>query len=85
MKNDLYSVYHLSISYFLHTGMLKSTPLLFSGRHAVNGGMMAANLGAYGYFMSDHAFNSGMTMLSATTGLSSVMGVTLTMAIGGEF
>lgn len=64
--------------------MLKSNPLLLPGRHALNGSMLAANAGAYGYFMMDHSFNSGMTMLGATTSLSSIMGVTLTMAIGGK-
>ncbi|XP_045181151.2 NAD(P) transhydrogenase, mitochondrial-like [Mercenaria mercenaria] len=64
-------------------GTLKSNPLLMPGRHALNGGMLLANIGAYGYFMMDNAYASGLAMLGTTTTLSSVMGVTLTMAIGG--
>ncbi|KAH3896793.1 hypothetical protein DPMN_020974 [Dreissena polymorpha] len=47
--------------------------------------MLLANVGAYGYFMMDGAYMSGLTMLASTTTLSSVMGVTLTMAIGGKW
>ncbi|XP_052260057.1 NAD(P) transhydrogenase, mitochondrial-like [Dreissena polymorpha] len=64
-------------------GVLKSNPLLLPGRHPLNLGMLLANVGAYGYFMMDGAYMSGLTMLASTTTLSSVMGVTLTMAIGG--
>lgn len=64
-------------------GVLKSNPTLLSGRHLMNGGMMATNIGAYGYFMMDNAYASGLSMLGITTGLSSALGVTLTMAIGG--
>ncbi|KAH3898331.1 hypothetical protein DPMN_022559 [Dreissena polymorpha] len=46
--------------------------------------MLLANVGAYGYFMMHGAYMSGLTMLASTTILSSVMGVTLTMAIGGK-
>lgn len=64
-------------------GTLKSNPLILPGRHAMNAGMLLSNIGAYGYFMMDNAYASGLAMLSATTTLSSIMGVTLTMAIGG--
>jgi len=36
-----------------------------------------------GYFLYDPAFTSGISMLGTTATLSSIMGVTLTMAIGG--
>merc|ERR1719230_1868153 len=36
-----------------------------------------------GMFMVDPSFNAGISMLGTTAALSSVMGVTLTMAIGG--
>lgn len=64
-------------------GLLKSDPLLLPGRHAMNAALMAANVGAMGYFLANETFGSGMGMLAATAGLSSVMGVTLTSAIGG--
>ena len=51
----------------------------------MNASMLAANIGAYGYFMMDNAYASGLAMLGTTTTLSSIMGVTLTMAIGGRF
>lgn len=70
--------------YVVYAGMLKSNPLILPGRHLMNGGMMTANIGAYGYFMMDPAYLSGLQALGATTTLSSIMGVTLTMAIGGE-
>lgn len=83
-KDD--SIFHLShfiLSIIL--GVLKSNPLLLPGRHAMNMGMLASNIGAYGYFMMDNAYASGLSMLGITTTLSSAMGVTLTMAIGGNF
>merc|ERR1712002_139257 len=45
--------------------------------------LLAANIGAMGYFLMDPSFNTGMAMLGTTATLSGVMGVTLTMAIGG--
>merc|ERR1712055_572858 len=44
---------------------------------------MTANVGAMGYFLMDPSFTAGISMLGTTAALSSVMGVTLTMAIGG--
>ena len=66
------------------TGVLKSDPLLLPGRNLLNSSMMAANIGAMAYFMSDHSPTVGLSMLGATTALSSVLGVTLTAAIGGR-
>lgn len=64
-------------------GLLNSAPLLLPGRHALNSGLLAANIAAMGYFLADPNFNVGISMLGTTSALSAVMGVTLTMAIGG--
>lgn len=64
-------------------GSLKSDPLLLPGRHALNAGLLMGNVGAMGTFLYDNSFSLGMSMLGTTTALSSIMGVTLTMAIGG--
>merc|ERR1712226_887321 len=71
------------IAYGKLNGNLSSAPLMLPGRHALNGGLLAANVGAMGYFLMDPSFGMGMGMLGTTAALSSVMGVTLTMAIGG--
>jgi len=71
------------IAYGKLNGNLSSNPLMLPGRHALNGGLMAANVGAMGYFLSDPSMSVGLAMLGTTATLSSVMGVTLTMAIGG--
>ena len=64
-------------------GTLKSDPLLLPGRHLLNGGMFAANAGAMAWYMTNPGFTADMTCLGTTATLSSVMGVTLTAAIGG--
>lgn len=64
-------------------GLLNSAPVLLPGRHAINGGLMAANVGAMGYFLMDPSYTSGIACLGATSTMSAIMGVTLTMAIGG--
>merc|ERR1711863_28752 len=71
------------IAYGKLNGNLNSNPLMLPGRHAINGGLLAANAGAMGYFLMTPELGMGMGMLSTTAALSSVMGVTLTMAIGG--
>merc|ERR1711936_1279010 len=71
------------VAYGKLQGVLNSAPLMLPGRHALNAGLMAGNVGALGYFLYDPAFTSGISMLGTTAGLSSIMGVTLTMAIGG--
>merc|ERR1712158_299762 len=71
------------IAYGKLNGNLNSNPLMLPGRHALNGGLLAANAGAMGYFLMTPELGMGMGMLSTTAALSSVMGVTLTMAIGG--
>merc|ERR1712088_233300 len=71
------------VAYGKLQGVLNSAPLMLPGRHAINGGLLAANVGAMGYFLMDPSFTAGISMLGTTAALSSVMGVTLTMAIGG--
>merc|ERR1712051_505437 len=71
------------IAYGKLNGNLNSNPLMLPGRHALNGSLLAANAGAMGYFLMTPELGMGMGMLSTTAALSSVMGVTLTMAIGG--
>merc|ERR1739846_305096 len=71
------------IAYGKLNGNLNSNPLMLPGRHALNAGLLASNVGAMGYFLVDPSFGVGMSMLGTTAALSGVMGVTLTMAIGG--
>ena len=56
-------------------GLLNSAPVLLPGRHAINGALMAANVGAMGMFLVDPTFNVGISMLTATSLMSATMGV----------
>merc|ERR1712002_205617 len=71
------------IAYGKLQGSLNSSPLMLPGRHAINSGLMAANVGAMAYYLADPSMSVGLGMLGTTAALSGVMGVTLTMAIGG--
>merc|ERR1739844_342751 len=71
------------VAYGKLQGLLNSAPLMLPGRHALNASLMAANVGAMGYFLMDPSLGVGIAMLGTTATLSGVMGVTLTMAIGG--
>merc|ERR1711887_48089 len=71
------------IAYGKLNGNLNSNPLMLPGRHALNASLLAANAGAMGYFLVDPTLGVGIAMLGTTATLSGVMGVTLTMAIGG--
>ncbi|XP_049854239.1 NAD(P) transhydrogenase, mitochondrial-like [Schistocerca gregaria] len=71
------------VAYGKLQGLLNSAPLLLPGRHALNSGLLAANLGAMAMYFADPSMSTGLAMLGATTALSSTMGVTLTAAIGG--
>jgi len=71
------------IAYGKLNGNLNSNPLMLPGRHALNAGLLAANVGAMGYFLVDPSLSVGLAMLGTTATLSGVMGITLTMAIGG--
>lgn len=50
----------------------------------MNLGLLGGNVAALVAFMSSHDATLGLSMLGATSSLSAVMGVTLTMAIGGR-
>merc|ERR1711872_1109892 len=71
------------IAYGKLNGNLNSNPLMLPGRHALNAGLVAANVSAMGYFLVDPSLSVGLAMLGTTATLSGVMGITLTMAIGG--
>jgi len=71
------------VAYGKLQGLLNSAPLMLPGRHALNGGLLAANVGAMGYFLYSPDYMAGISMLGTTTSLSAIMGITLTMAIGG--
>ncbi|TRY71862.1 hypothetical protein TCAL_03151 [Tigriopus californicus] len=71
------------VAYGKLQGIMSSAPLMLPGRHAINGGLLAANIAAMGCFLNDPSFDMGLSVLGATTAMSATMGVTLTMAIGG--
>lgn len=73
------------VAYGKLQGILDSSPLLLPGRHALNASLLAGNVGAMAYyFLGDPASSAvGLSMLGTTAALSSIMGVTLTAAIGG--
>jgi len=64
-------------------GLLNSAPVLLPGRHAINGALMAANVGAMGMFLVDPTYNVGISMLAATSLMSATMGVSLIFAAQG--
>ncbi|VDO68226.1 unnamed protein product [Heligmosomoides polygyrus] len=64
-------------------GILGSAATYLPGRHAINSALLAGNGGALALYMTSDDFATGLGMLGTTAGLSSLMGVTLTMAIGG--
>ncbi|GMT04459.1 hypothetical protein PENTCL1PPCAC_26633 [Pristionchus entomophagus] len=64
-------------------GVLASAPTYLPARHWINGALGAGNLAALGTYLATDSYGMGLGMLGSTAGLSSVMGVTLTMAIGG--
>ncbi|CAG9860426.1 unnamed protein product [Phyllotreta striolata] len=71
------------IAYGKLQGVLSSNPLLLPGRHALNSSLLLANVGAGAYLFYDPSLMGGLGALGTTAALSSVMGVTLTAAIGG--
>jgi len=73
----------LHFSCCCRAGLLDSAPTLLPGRHVLNSALMLGNVGAMGAYMMSHDATLGMSMLGTTTALSSIMGVTLTVAIGG--
>ncbi|XP_037553109.1 NAD(P) transhydrogenase, mitochondrial [Nematolebias whitei] len=71
------------VAYGKLQGLLNSAPLLLPGRHMLNAGLMAASVGIMVPFMLSSSYGTGMGCLLGVSGLSAVMGVTLTAAIGG--
>ncbi|KAM9409860.1 NAD(P) transhydrogenase, mitochondrial [Pholidichthys leucotaenia] len=71
------------VAYGKLQGILNSAPLLLPGRHMLNAGLMAASVGGMVPFMLSSSYGTGMGCLLGVSGLSTVMGVTLTAAIGG--
>ncbi|XP_063137853.1 NAD(P) transhydrogenase, mitochondrial isoform X4 [Rattus norvegicus] len=71
------------VAYGKLQGILKSAPLLLPGRHALNAGLLAASVGGIIPFMADPSFTTGIMCLGSVSALSTLMGVTLTAAIGG--
>lgn len=71
------------VAYGKLQGLLNSNPLLLPGRHMLNSALMASNVGALVWYLMSTDTTVGLSLLGATTGLSALMGVTLTSAIGG--
>ncbi|KAK9959207.1 hypothetical protein ABG768_011278 [Culter alburnus] len=71
------------VAYGKLQGVLDSSPLLLPGRHMLNAGLMAASVGGMIPFMLSDSYSTGMGCLLGVSGLSTIMGVTLTAAIGG--
>uniref|UniRef100_A0A665WYM8 proton-translocating NAD(P)(+) transhydrogenase n=1 Tax=Echeneis naucrates TaxID=173247 RepID=A0A665WYM8_ECHNA len=71
------------VAYGKLQGILNSAPLMLPGRHVLNASLMAASVGGMVPFMLSSSYGTGMGCLLGVSGLSTVMGVTLTAAIGG--
>ncbi|CAF1265848.1 unnamed protein product [Didymodactylos carnosus] len=71
------------IAYAKLQGLMSGSPILLPGRHALNSALVAANIGALAYYMMSTDTMVGLSMLGITTALSTTMGLTLTVAIGG--
>lgn len=71
------------VAYGKLQGVLSSAPLLLPGRHMINAGLLAGNLGAMAMFYMEPTMTGGLGLLGTTAALSTAMGVTLTAAIGG--
>jgi len=71
------------VAYGKLQGVLNSAPLMLPGRHMMNAGLMTASVGGMVPFMLSADYATGMGCLVGVSGLSTIMGVTLTMAIGG--
>ncbi|KJH41659.1 NAD(P) transhydrogenase subunit beta domain protein [Dictyocaulus viviparus] len=64
-------------------GILNSAAIYLPARHVLNSALLTGSAGAMAIYMLSTDFSTGLGMLGIVTGLSSLMGVTLTMAIGG--
>ncbi len=64
-------------------GTIKSSPLMYSGRHFINIAFVVISGFFLMKFLSADDTSKGVTYLLVMTGISSVLGVLLVMAIGG--
>lgn len=71
------------VAYGKLQGVLSSAPLYLPGRHFINAGLLATNAAAMAAFYMDPSLGVGLGLLGTTAALSTLMGVTLTSAIGG--
>ncbi|XP_077974559.1 NAD(P) transhydrogenase, mitochondrial-like [Styela clava] len=71
------------IAYGKLQGLLDSAALLLPGRNLINIGLLAGSFLPIIPYMMDPSMTTGLMALGTTATLSTVMGVTLTMAIGG--
>jgi H+-translocating NAD(P) transhydrogenase len=71
------------VAYGKLQGVLNSAPLMLPGRHMINAGLLAGNVAAMGAFYMTPTLEGGLGCLGTTAALSTIMGVTLTAAIGG--
>ncbi|XP_076614047.1 NAD(P) transhydrogenase, mitochondrial [Chaetodon auriga] len=71
------------VAYGKLQGILNSAPLMLPARHALNTSLMAACVGGMIPYMLDPSYTTGITCLGSVSALSTVMGITLTAAIGG--
>merc|ERR1719431_2144731 len=71
------------IAYGKLQGIMDSAPVMLPHRHLLNGGLLASNVAAMGYYLASDSPAANLAMLGCTAVSSSVMGVTLTVAIGG--
>lgn len=72
------------VAYGKLQGLVGSAPLILPARHAINGGLLAANVASMAYFFLTPSLAGGLGSLASTALMSTVMGVTLTAAIGGK-
>ena len=70
------------VAYGKLQGVLSSAPLMLPGRHLLNASLLAAS-GGCGAALIAMNEAPGLPLLGTTAALSSIMGVTLTAAIGG--
>jgi len=71
------------IAYGKLQGIMDSAPVMLPHRHLLNAGLLASNVGAMSLYMATDSPALNLSMLGVTAVSSSVMGVTLTVAIGG--
>ncbi|XP_056635793.1 NAD(P) transhydrogenase, mitochondrial-like [Diorhabda sublineata] len=71
------------VAYGKLQGIISSAPLLLPARHTLNGALLLSNIGAGIYLFMDPSFEGGVAALNTTALLSSLMGITMTAAIGG--